>query len=112
MIRRPPRSTLFPYTTLFRSAKKRGSHVLQRPRHSDIKTQKHLPRQPKGSISSKLSSLSHCETRLRLGVRRSLQAVQRGTTVLRKERASGGGKGLANLSIRRMLGLRFYEGTE
>src|SRR2546425_4570519 len=24
MIRRPPRSTLFPYTTLFRSAKRRG----------------------------------------------------------------------------------------
>src|SRR5256885_7871802 len=33
MIRRPPRSTLFPYTTLFRSsgarAPSRGSHVLQ-----------------------------------------------------------------------------------
>src|SRR2546430_13280127 len=30
MIRRPPRSTLFPYTTLFRSPDRRG---LQRPRH-------------------------------------------------------------------------------
>src|SRR3712207_7796965 len=29
MIRRPPRSTLFPYTTLFRSAQPRG-HVLVR----------------------------------------------------------------------------------
>src|SRR2546427_4684237 len=30
MIRRPPRSTLFPYTTLFRSAagRRRGHHVL------------------------------------------------------------------------------------
>src|SRR5258707_3941564 len=27
MIRRPPRSTLFPYTTLFRSALKGGTHV-------------------------------------------------------------------------------------
>src|SRR3712207_8108481 len=27
MIRRPPRSTLFPYTTLFRSAKARGHSV-------------------------------------------------------------------------------------
>src|SRR3712207_8793431 len=27
MIRRPPRSTLFPYTTLFRSAKSDRSHV-------------------------------------------------------------------------------------
>src|SRR2546422_6074207 len=29
MIRRPPRSTLFPYTTLFRSPLPRGSHVLR-----------------------------------------------------------------------------------
>src|SRR3712207_8887394 len=28
MIRRPPRSTLFPYTTLFRSEPYEGSHVL------------------------------------------------------------------------------------
>src|SRR2546430_7121398 len=27
MIRRPPRSTLFPYTTLFRSAVRRGRHI-------------------------------------------------------------------------------------
>src|SRR3712207_8312039 len=27
MIRRPPRSTLFPYTTLFRSDTKRGAHL-------------------------------------------------------------------------------------
>src|SRR5206468_10632072 len=53
--------------------KNSGSQVLQRPRHSAIKTQKHLPRQPKGPISSKLSSPSHCETRLRLSVRRLLQ---------------------------------------
>src|SRR2546430_6931374 len=32
MIRRPPRSTLFPYTTLFRSRNDRGTH--RRPRHS------------------------------------------------------------------------------
>src|SRR5258708_27098000 len=28
MIRRPPRSTLFPYTTLFRSAKSEGCYLL------------------------------------------------------------------------------------
>src|SRR2546426_8304816 len=36
MIRRPPRSTLFPYTTLFRSGwghgPSRGAHVRDRPR--------------------------------------------------------------------------------
>src|SRR3712207_7161103 len=29
MIRRPPRSTLFPYTTLFRSAEQRGLEVVE-----------------------------------------------------------------------------------
>src|SRR2546430_12753308 len=29
MIRRPPRSTLFPYTTLFRSMRRRSGHVKQ-----------------------------------------------------------------------------------
>src|SRR3712207_7250449 len=32
MIRRPPRSTLFPYTTLFRSARKRRSRGDRSPR--------------------------------------------------------------------------------
>src|SRR3712207_8589700 len=49
MIRRPPRSTLFPYTTLFRSHRKRKKHVLQRKRRSRrnwissrrVKKQKH-----------------------------------------------------------------------
>src|SRR5258708_27405300 len=36
MIRRPPRSTLFPYTTLFRSLKVR-SVALQSPDHFDAK---------------------------------------------------------------------------
>src|SRR3712207_7644663 len=34
MIRRPPRSTLFPYTTLFRSAASAGR--LRRPAHSGV----------------------------------------------------------------------------
>src|SRR5256885_4977425 len=32
MIRRPPRSTLFPYTTLFRSARRLGDGAGSRPR--------------------------------------------------------------------------------
>src|SRR2546430_13698277 len=39
MIRRPPRSTLFPYTTLFRSLPERGAGVDARPRRQ-------RPRQP------------------------------------------------------------------
>src|SRR2546422_5085975 len=34
MIRRPPRSTLFPYTTLFRSLRAQGDHFLDRYRSS------------------------------------------------------------------------------
>src|SRR2546421_10984015 len=33
MIRRPPRSTLFPYTTLFRSTKSQASHSLVKLLH-------------------------------------------------------------------------------
>src|SRR5258708_13323098 len=35
MIRRPPRSTLFPYTTLFRSRLGRAVRTIARRRHSD-----------------------------------------------------------------------------
>src|SRR5207302_7011902 len=35
MIRRPPRSTLFPYTTLFRSFAKRGSLAVQAREKTD-----------------------------------------------------------------------------
>src|SRR2546426_6265966 len=34
MIRRPPRSTLFPYTTLFRSLDRRHLRARQRPTHA------------------------------------------------------------------------------
>src|SRR2546427_9361213 len=33
MIRRPPRSTLFPYTTLFRSRRQGIRHLKSRPQH-------------------------------------------------------------------------------
>src|SRR3712207_7778055 len=43
MIRRPPRSTLFPYTTLFRSERERRSGLVQRAavlaEHRDVVTQ-------------------------------------------------------------------------
>src|SRR5258708_21487588 len=37
MIRRPPRSTLFPYTTLFRSSSLRISELIENPRPSTHK---------------------------------------------------------------------------
>src|SRR5256885_12415481 len=50
MIRRPPRSTLFPYTTLFRSPLRRRegeAHVT-------------APAKPRNSVSSTSSSGCHC----------------------------------------------------
>src|SRR3712207_7696897 len=37
MIRRPPRSTLFPYTTLFRSGGPAGQYAVLRPAHDQIR---------------------------------------------------------------------------
>src|SRR2546421_8124725 len=47
MIRRPPRSTLFPYTTLFRSERETGKERAKSPPHSD------------GEKASSRSSLSY-----------------------------------------------------
>src|SRR5258708_24941784 len=47
MIRRPPRSTLFPYTTLFRSLKNLGAPDLeQRGRRSQVYPPRHLGHHP------------------------------------------------------------------
>src|SRR3712207_3674878 len=43
MIRRPPRSTLFPYTTLFRSARLAGEHDVE-----EDQVGPHLSREPQG----------------------------------------------------------------
>src|SRR3989442_5612056 len=47
MIRRPPRSTLFPYTTLFRSIRDEGSN------DPEPATQPKAPEPPKGRPSTK-----------------------------------------------------------
>src|SRR2546430_5529796 len=47
MIRRPPRSTLFPYTTLFRSRRLR-QRPRRRPGHQDLHRQEH--RQPAADL--------------------------------------------------------------
>src|SRR5256885_7363756 len=61
MIRRPPRSTLFPYTTLFRSGGDRGGAV---------------PDHPRGLYRSAISRVSACreaeQLRLQSSVKRRL----------------------------------------
>src|SRR5258705_7777868 len=68
MIRRPPRSTLFPYTTLFRSvqvARRRGAH---QPARLQQRRRGTLPRERQRSEehTSELQSLRHLVCRLLL----------------------------------------------
>src|SRR3712207_7642736 len=62
MIRRPPRSTLFPYTTLFRSLGEEGQH-----RQPDQEPVGAAAAHPQGSPE-----------RLRLGRRERVEVLQRG----------------------------------
>src|SRR5258708_12539247 len=64
MIRRPPRSTLFPYTTLFRSSRRRARYprsprdgACRRPRHPSPRSEEH---------TSELQSPDHLVCRLLL----------------------------------------------
>src|SRR5215813_14591027 len=60
MIRRPPRSTLFPYTTLFRSRPRRWRHVVR-------SGSRHRCRQPRSEEhTSELQSRPHLVCRLLL----------------------------------------------
>src|SRR5256885_7895949 len=52
MIRRPPRSTLFPYTTLFRSCRGHFVHVIRRGRRG-------RPGRPRGDRKSTRLNSSH-----------------------------------------------------
>src|SRR5216683_5609389 len=53
MIRRPPRSTLFPYTTLFRS---RGGAAHLRPRRRDVSRQADGVRRPRHHLRDRKST--------------------------------------------------------
>src|SRR5258708_14728047 len=75
MIRRPPRSTLFPYTTLFRS------HVSKEfPRWRRRRAAPSFPRRPRRVRSeehtSELQSPDHLVCRLLLEKKKSLDAAQ------------------------------------
>src|ERR1039458_10696979 len=61
MIRRPPRSTLFPYTTLFRSLERRGPHRFP------IRSSDWIPGEERSEEhTSELQSLRHLVCRLLL----------------------------------------------
>src|SRR2546426_4162671 len=77
MIRRPPRSTLFPYTTLFRSARKATgrqgisrhghwgrSRGRRKTSHQPLGTQGGYSRTAEGQLHSRVSPLDRKSTRL------------------------------------------------
>src|SRR5258705_6461849 len=73
MIRRPPRSTLFPYTTLFRSRYRERARVRERIREARLieanrqaGTRPHLANARSEEHTSELQSLRHLVCRLLL----------------------------------------------
>src|SRR5256885_3584282 len=67
MIRRPPRSTLFPYTTLFRSRARRRPHHAEAPMGPD-----HLPRVRRRQTTPAGAHPFHYGARRGAGVRESM----------------------------------------
>src|SRR3712207_8306613 len=63
MIRRPPRSTLFPYTTLFRSASSSRSRVLPTPASPARSTAQDRPPTALSTCASRRASSSALPTR-------------------------------------------------
>src|ERR1039458_9159908 len=69
MIRRPPRSTLFPYTTLFRSRQTRNRYAKHLQDQNDIEQQHHRSEEH----TSELQSLRHLVCRLLLEKKKNTQ---------------------------------------
>src|SRR3712207_7790687 len=61
MIRRPPRSTLFPYTTLFRSLTDQGIDVRPHP-HINLATVTYLPLVRSHALQVRSERLTHAGT--------------------------------------------------
>src|SRR2546421_8800998 len=91
MIRRPPRSTLFPYTTLFRSRLRRddAAHALpQRHRRSRRHRAQHLPGDERSEEhTSELQSRSDLVCRLLLEKKKKLVYVKNHTFVLHRRKS-------------------------
>src|SRR6185295_5692962 len=78
MIRRPPRSTLFPYTTLFRSPARRGPAPSRWPRRP--------PRRPRGRSeehTSELQSRQYLVCRLLLEKKKNMETGRSPASVSR-----------------------------
>src|SRR5438093_9461731 len=74
MIRRPPRSTLFPYTTLFRSFPdvREHRHLGRHPERLDLSQELHDLRERSEEHTSELQSLTNLVCRLLLEKKKNL----------------------------------------
>src|SRR5258708_16206678 len=79
MIRRPPRSTLFPYTTLFRSAE-RNAHRPSQPCVSSIEEPGWNRRRRSEEHTSELQSPDHLVCRLLLEKKKKSKTMLTSTT--------------------------------
>src|SRR2546429_3581687 len=86
MIRRPPRSTLFPYTTLFRSDQRSGGHGrpcrVQRSSHTNLvahKTRRHRAVRGAPVIGRSEEHTSELQSRLHLVCRLLLEKKNNAT---------------------------------
>src|SRR3989449_10364787 len=76
MIRRPPRSTLFPYTTLFRSLGLEAAYLAQGQRHLSVRRQRRMATgedQPQPVVRDALVVASGDVTRVRVESLRELR---------------------------------------
>src|SRR2546423_11440120 len=98
MIRRPPRSTLFPYTTLFRSGLRALRHLRRRQRRRDGLARRNHLRRGDGRASeqarrseehtSELQSLAYLVCRLLLEKKKKTSST--GTSTVRAPQAEHG----------------------
>src|SRR5258707_8035780 len=81
MIRRPPRSTLFPYTTLFRSSRTFGESAFERNIHRDGSV---LRRRRSEEHTSELQSRQYLVCRLLLEKKKNLGAFDHPLDILER----------------------------
>src|SRR2546430_11208425 len=101
MIRRPPRSTLFPYTTLFRSGSSEDGGAVHPRRRSRLTTRRHRSEEH----TSELQSQSNLVCRLLLEKKKVTTCVQEVTSACESHFLFGG------TSFPHALGCRFATET-
>src|SRR5258708_28028781 len=89
MIRRPPRSTLFPYTTLFRSEgvrqQNRGTIVLSLVRAARLRRQPKIPAAARSEEhTSELQSPDHLVCRLLLEKKKTKEKLKKNSVMTNK----------------------------